>query len=84
MNFYDQNFEDYVAGFNDATLIAEYAPEILAESPTLSDQMDNYAKGFGDGKDYIVKEQEQADLRVIEEMESIRKSSRELDNELEL
>jgi len=82
MNIYDQNIEDYVSGFNHAALIAEYAPEVLLDSPEPSAEMDDFAKGFAEGKAYIEMEREQAELRVIEELESIRSASKELDKEL--
>lgn len=83
MDIYDQNIEDYVAGFNHAIIVSEFAPEAMADSPILNDQMDDYAKGFTGGKEFIEREQEQSNLSIMEEMEAIRDAAKQLDKELE-
>jgi hypothetical protein len=84
MNMYDQNIEDYVSGFNHAVVLAEYEPEVLADSPISHDEMDDFAKGFAEGKEHIAREQQEAEIALIEEMMAIRNSTKERDNDLEL
>jgi len=44
------NIEEYVAGFNNAVLLAEYEPEFLEEVVPSLNPSNNYFEGFFAGK----------------------------------
>lgn len=71
---------DFVQGFNNAYLIAEYEPDVLAQISLANNVQNEYFDGFFAGKVQWEREQGQSQTN---ELEKIRNRSRDRENDLE-
>jgi hypothetical protein len=75
------NEREYARGFNAATIIADYQPELLNEIVRSNNICDNYFDGFFAGKQFCL--DEISHNQELEDLQSLRSESKERDNELE-
>lgn len=80
MDLQEQYIADYTEGYNDASLLALFAPETLSDIVQDTNAKSDYFQGFFDGKSYY---QEQARQNELHELASLRQESKERDNERE-
>lgn len=76
---YDPEIEEFIKGFNDASLLVQFEPEHLDKISTTLGSND-YNTGFEAAKIYHAKEKEQ---EQINELSKLRSKSRDRENELE-
>lgn len=75
------NEQEYMQGFNDASLIAEYEPNILAGVELADNVTSSYLEGFFDFNEHL--KQEAFIDKQMEELEALRQSEKENDLERE-
>lgn len=73
---------DFVQGFNHCELLADLAPDVLADISPVNNPETDYFNGFFAAKAHIREEQTQQ--KEIEELQSLREKSQERDNERNL
>lgn len=76
---HDPEIEEFIKGFNDASLLVQYEPEHLEKIKTTLGSND-YNTGFEAAKIYHAKEKEQ---KQIDELSKLRSKSRDRENERE-
>ena len=78
----EMNEREYIRGFNAASILADYEPEVLNEIVPDNNPSDNFFDGFFAGKLYYKQELEQDEQ--LREFFTIRNSTneREVDKEL--
>jgi hypothetical protein len=81
MDLQEQYIEDYASGFNDAALLAEYEPALLADIDQSNNPVTDYFEGFFAGKEQYEREQEQS--RELDELQALRSRGRSHDIEKE-
>lgn len=70
---------DFVEGFNHCELLADLAPDLLEEISPVNNPQNDYFDGFFAARIHI--REEYAQQKEIEELQSLREKSQELDNE---
>lgn len=73
---------EFTQGFNDASILADYAPELLYDMSPVNNLQNDYFDGFFSGKAHCLSEKDQE--KQIEELQSIRSAAKSKDNEREL
>lgn len=72
---------EFTQGFNDASILADYAPELLNDISPVHNLQNDYFGGFFSGKAHCLAEKDQE--KQIDELQSIRSASKSKDNERE-
>lgn len=76
------NEREFTLGFNHASYLSDFAPEVLADIVPANNESNDYFDGFFSGKHFFEMEKQQNQEEA--ELQAIRNSSKEIDTELEL
>jgi hypothetical protein len=74
------NEREFTLGFNHASYLSDYAPEILADIVPDNNPSNDYFDGLLSGKHFFEMEKQQSQEEA--ELQTIRSNSKDLDNEL--
>lgn len=73
---------DFEKGFNDASILADFSPDLLTDIEPRNNPGGQYFDGFFSAKT-LYHEQQKEDSQELKAMEDLRRISKERDNEME-